>query len=176
MNLDWEFGYGCNITCHQSLWSQVSKRLRAKGKELAISVDDSNAEAGWNSSWGNWSYETQWRYFLPYADVLINMGTCACHDPLINLPLWLSMIALHSSPQKQRSGSSIVDGVGNACCADPSTPRFRPAWQHLKPFPCPGNPQRTCGVEGQVIDMIKHGADPVSSKALAWQNLLRNDR
>jgi hypothetical protein len=87
----------------------ISKALRAAGKELAISVDDSDANSGWNKSWGNWSYETQWKYYLPYTDVLINMGSY------------------------------------------PSTTRNRPAWQHLKPFACPDHPERTCGVEGQVL-------------------------
>ena len=35
-----------------------------------------------------------------------------------------------------------------------------PAWQYLKPYPCPSNSTRTCGVEGQIIDMIQNGADP----------------
>ena len=48
VNLDWEFGFGCNITCHKLLWGPVSKKLRAVGKELAISVDDSDANSGWN--------------------------------------------------------------------------------------------------------------------------------
>ena len=44
MGADWEYGYGCNVTCHEELWSQVSKTLRANGrtKEPAISEDDSN--------------------------------------------------------------------------------------------------------------------------------------
>ena len=118
VNLDWETGFGCNITCHELLWGPIVKKLRAAGKELAISVDDSDANSGWNKSWGNWSFETQWKYYLLYADVLINMGTY------------------------------------------PSTTRNRPAWQHLKPFQCPYHPERTCGVEGQVSDMIKQGANP----------------
>lgn len=73
--LDWEFGYGCNVTCHVELWSRVSKSLRAKGKELAISVDDSKGVADNDPTVGNWSYETDWKLFEPYADVLINMGT-----------------------------------------------------------------------------------------------------
>jgi hypothetical protein len=32
--------------------------------------------------------------------------------------------------------------------------------EYLKPYPCPSNSTRTCGVEGQVIDMIQNGADP----------------
>jgi len=36
-----------------------------------------------------------------------------------------------------------------------------PAWKHLKPVPCPGPPRnRTCGIEGQVLDMLAAGARP----------------
>ena len=39
-----------------------------------------------------------------------------------------------------------------------------PAAQFLRPFPCPKYPQKTCGLEGQVLDMMKHGADPSSGQ------------
>jgi hypothetical protein len=45
------------------------------GKELAISVDDSKGVPINDPTLGNWSYETDWGTFLPYTDVLINMGT-----------------------------------------------------------------------------------------------------
>ena len=34
-----------------------------------------------------------------------------------------------------------------------------PAWQYLRPHPCNQtlSPNRTCGIEGQVIDMIQNG-------------------
>ena len=35
-----------------------------------------------------------------------------------------------------------------------------PAAQFLHPFPCPQYPQKTCGLEGQVLDMLQHGASP----------------
>ena len=35
-----------------------------------------------------------------------------------------------------------------------------PAAQFLHSFPCPNYPQKTCGLEGQVEDMLKHGANP----------------
>ena len=117
---DWEFGAGCNVTCHMELWSQVSKTLRAHGKELAISVDDSKG-VPFDPSQTNWTYETDWEGFIPYADVLINMGTY---------------------PGGWAKGISW------------------PAWKYLKPYPCPGNASRSCGVEGQVLDMIASGADP----------------
>eukprot|EP01047_Picozoa_sp_COSAG01_P053598 COSAG01_NODE_5762_length_4048_cov_3.069385_3_plen_254_part_00 len=120
LNLDWEYGAGCNVTCHMQLWSRVSKTLRAKGKELAISVDDSKG-VPFNPLATNWTYETDWEGFVDYADVLINMGTY---------------------PGGWAKGISW------------------PAWQYIKPYPCAGNQSRSCGVEGQVLDMIANGADP----------------
>ena len=77
IHLDWEFGYGCNVTCHQQLWGHLSKKLRANGKELAVSVDDSKHGSAMNISATNWTYETDWYFFETYADVMIDMGTCA---------------------------------------------------------------------------------------------------
>ena len=35
-----------------------------------------------------------------------------------------------------------------------------PAAKFLHSYPCPKYPQKTCGIEGQVLDMIKQGVDP----------------
>jgi hypothetical protein len=35
-----------------------------------------------------------------------------------------------------------------------------PAAQYLHSYPCPKYPQKTCGLEGQVLDMLKHGVNP----------------
>jgi hypothetical protein len=35
-----------------------------------------------------------------------------------------------------------------------------PAASFLHSFPCPKYPHKTCGLEGQVLDMLKHGATP----------------
>ena len=35
-----------------------------------------------------------------------------------------------------------------------------PAAKYLHSYPCPKYPQKTCGIEGQVLDMIKQGVDP----------------
>ena len=120
VHLDWEFGYGCNVTCHQQLWGQVSQKLHANGKELAVSVDDSKGTTIDRTA-TNWTYETDWYFFKEYTDVMIDMGTY---------------------PGGWARGISW------------------PASQYLKPYPCPGNASRTCGVEGQVLDMIKYGVDP----------------
>eukprot|EP00039_Didymoeca_costata_P004867 m.76723 g.76723 ORF g.76723 m.76723 type:complete len:346 (+) comp12574_c0_seq3:162-1199(+) len=122
INLDWEFGYGCNMTCHELLWSQVMKVLHSAGKQLAISVDDSQGN-NFNKASTSWSYEWDWKYFLPYTDILINMGTY---------------------PGAWSKGISW------------------PASQYLKPYKCPHNSSRTCGVEGQVEDMINLGVSPES--------------
>jgi hypothetical protein len=66
---------GCDIECHQKLLTVVAASLHAHGKELMISVDDSFATPSTKPLPTNWSYETEWKYFLPYADLLINMGT-----------------------------------------------------------------------------------------------------
>ena len=55
----------------------MSKKLRANGKELAVSVDDSKHGSAMNISATNWTYETDWYFFETYADVMIDMGTCA---------------------------------------------------------------------------------------------------
>ena len=74
INLDWESGWGNNITCHQELWGKAVKTFRKHGKELALSIDDSKA-IPFNRASTNWSFETDWGLFKGYADVFINMGT-----------------------------------------------------------------------------------------------------
>jgi hypothetical protein len=39
-----------------------------------------------------------------------------------------------------------------------------PAADYLHSFPCPQYPQKTCGVEGQVLDMLKHGVSAGSGQ------------
>ncbi len=153
--LDWEFGYGCNVTCHVELWSKVSKSLRAKGKELAISVDDSKGVADSDPSVGNWSYETDWKLFEPYADVLINMGTYPGGE-LLRLT---SLVACHWGSPWTTFFLSVHQLI-YVIVAGWAKGISWPAWEYLKPYPCPTNPARTCGVEGQITDMIENGADP----------------
>ena len=125
VSLQWESGWGNNISCHEALWGQATKTFRKHGKELALSIDDSKAQP-FNPALTNWSYETDWADFKDYASVLINMGTY---------------------PGGWARGISY------------------PAWQYLKPFSCADaavsvgqDPTRTCGLEGQIIDMIKFGS------------------
>lgn len=62
------------MECFIQLWSHVSAALRADGRQLAICVDDSNP-APFSLNATSWSYETAWLFYLPFADVLVNMGT-----------------------------------------------------------------------------------------------------
>ena len=73
INLDWEFGYGNNVSCWNQLWSRVSSHLSGYGKALAISVDDS-AGRKFSLNETAWSYEWDWIYDLSFASILINMG------------------------------------------------------------------------------------------------------
>ena len=50
--------------------------MRAEGVLLAISVDDSIPSDHESLQRDTaWSYETDWDFFVPFADILINMGT-----------------------------------------------------------------------------------------------------
>jgi hypothetical protein len=112
LNLDWEFGYGNNVSCHMALWSHVSKTLRAHGKELALSVDDSKG-LPFNPSLTNWSYETDWALFQPYADILINMGTYpGGWAQGIAYPAWQY---LHPYKCKPPANTSRTCGVVSQC-------------------------------------------------------------
>jgi hypothetical protein len=74
-HLDWEYGYGNDIACQVELWTNVTRTLRAHHLQLAVSVDD-HAGAPFGPDVPSWGYLTDWKQFLPFADVLINMGTC----------------------------------------------------------------------------------------------------
>ena len=74
INLEWERGANNSIPCYVQLWSNVSRRMRARGKKLAISMDDSKG-VPFNGSSTAWAYETDWLPMVPFADELINMGT-----------------------------------------------------------------------------------------------------
>lgn len=74
VHMDWENGYDNDIPCHQQLWGAVSVPVRAAGKQLAFSIDDSQGNA-FDPAATDWSFEWDWKYFIPYADVLANMGT-----------------------------------------------------------------------------------------------------
>jgi hypothetical protein len=50
--------------------SRLLEGLRAKGKELALYVDDSKGSAFDPKASACWSYETDWALFQPYADVV----------------------------------------------------------------------------------------------------------
>jgi hypothetical protein len=51
----------------------VTQAFKPHGLELALSVND--VVTPWNISSTSWAYLEQWKYFTPFADVLINMGT-----------------------------------------------------------------------------------------------------
>ena len=74
INLDWERGANNSIPCYVQLWRNVSWLMRARGKKLAISMDDSKG-VPFNGSSTAWAYETDWLPMVPFADELINMGT-----------------------------------------------------------------------------------------------------
>jgi len=44
-----------------------------------------------------------------------------------------------------------------------------PAAKHLKPYPCPANKNATCGLEGQVLDMLRAGVEPTYQLQLGVQ-------
>lgn len=149
INLDWEFGYGNNVSCFSALWGSVAAALHARNQQLAISIDDS-AGRDFSPNATAWAYEWDWIYDLDFADILINMGLVVRgflkggRDPgggpvLIHPPSLPAIISTYPGAWSQ--GISF------------------PANEFLKPYPCPGNHTRTCGVEGQVLDMRRLGAD-----------------
>ena len=78
INLDWEFPTDNDVHCHEQLWGAASKAMRAAGRQLAISVDDSMATPfNASATVGSWTFD--WKFFLPYADFLINV--CAPIPP-----------------------------------------------------------------------------------------------
>jgi hypothetical protein len=112
------------MSCFNTLFSRVSAALHADGRELAICVDDSGAKA-FQPNATSWAYEWDWKYYLPYADILLNMGTY---------------------PGSWSAGNSY------------------PAWLFLESRPCAWNASRSCGVKGQVEDMLALGANASSGQ------------
>ena len=74
INLDWETGKNNSIPCYLQLWGNVSKSLHAQGKKFSSAMDDSKGLLFDNSA-RNWSYEVDFKPFIPFTDYLINMGT-----------------------------------------------------------------------------------------------------
>ena len=92
INLDWERGANNSIPCFLMIWGNVSKVMRAQGKRLAISIDDSKG-LPFNNSATEWAYETDWLPMVPFADELINMGTYPGTTCVAVLSLFLSLIS-----------------------------------------------------------------------------------
>ena len=66
INLDWEFPTDNDVHCHEQLWGAASKAMRAAGRQLAISCDDSMATPfNASATVGSWTFD--WKFFLPYA-------------------------------------------------------------------------------------------------------------
>lgn len=74
-HLDWEYGYGNDIPCQVKLWTDVTRTLRAHNLQLALSVNDVGGRAPFAPTAPSWGYLTDWKQFVSYADVLIDMGT-----------------------------------------------------------------------------------------------------
>ena len=84
---DWERGTNNTIPCFLQLCGNVTTAMRARGKKLAISIDDSKGDR-FNDSATAWAYEWDWLHFVPFADELTNMGTCTGPIP-VRKPLLL---------------------------------------------------------------------------------------
>ena len=138
-HLDWEYGYGNNVSRHVELWTKVTQAFKPHGLELALSVNDVATQ--WNISSTSWAYLEQWKYFTPFADILINMGTY----PLVKL--W------HGPPRGTGPPYSIPTNqnpvlnhsFGSKRCLPPLSSRW-------------------CGLEGQIEDMVRNGANGSSGQ------------
>ena len=73
VHTDWETATDNDLPSWIALWGHVKKVFAAHGKQIAMSVDDS--DPGKESTKDKaWSYLTDWDMFVNISDVLINMG------------------------------------------------------------------------------------------------------